>query len=78
MTAVCAGSNPAWAAHIIINIGEYIVKSIYIYKRNGDTIVYSGEEYTSYEYNKKCFIVIKEYQWIGIHNMKDISDIIIR
>ena len=53
-------------------------KSIYIYKRDCDVIVYSSDDYTDYEYDGKCFIVIDEHQWIGIHSIDDITDIMIR
>lgn len=53
-------------------------KSIYIYKKDGDVIEYSSNDYTDYEYDGKCFIVIDEYRWIGIHNIDDITDIMIR
>ena len=37
--------------------------------KNSDIAHYSPSEYTDYEYDGKCFIVIKDKQWIGIYNM---------
>lgn len=42
---------------------------------NGDVIHYKQEDYTDYKYDGKCFIVIKEMQWIGIYNLDHIVSV---
>lgn len=40
-----------------------------IYLKNGDVAHYAPSDYTDYHYDGKCFIVIKNKQWIGIYNL---------
>lgn len=41
--------------------------------QNGDVAHYKPEEYTDYHYDKICFIVIRDKQWIGIYNIDEIK-----
>lgn len=43
--------------------------------RNGDFVTWNEGEYTDYKYDGKCFVVIKNEQWIGIYNIDTISSI---
>ncbi len=36
---------------------------------NGSFIQWKRDQYTDYMYDGKCFIIIKESQWVGIYNM---------
>lgn len=45
---------------------------IIIVFKNGEICHYKPDEYDDYQYDKKCFIVIKDKQWIGIYNLDDI------
>lgn len=45
-----------------------------VYK-NGEVISYPEDSYTDYSYDSKCFIVLKDKQWIGMYNMDCISNI---
>lgn len=47
-------------------------KWIIIDFKNGEICHYKPDEYDDYQYDKKCFIVIKDKQWIGIYNLDDI------
>ena len=46
-------------------LNEYIIIKL----KNGDICHYHPREYTDYRYDGKCFIVIKNKQWIGIYNL---------
>lgn len=37
--------------------------------RNGDICYYNPDEYTEYKYDGRCFIVIRDEQWIGFYNL---------
>lgn len=54
--------------------GEWIV----IKFKNGDLAHYKPEEYTDYYYDKVCFVVIRDKQWIGFYNIDDLSWVEIR
>jgi len=42
-----------------------------------EEVVWKDEDYTDYNYNGKCFIIIKEQQWVGIYNMDHIVSVVI-
>ncbi len=44
--------------------------------KNGCTVKWGEKEYTDYKYDGKCFIVIKDGEWVGIYNMDCIVSII--
>ncbi|MXP77219.1 hypothetical protein GN277_18105 [Lachnospiraceae bacterium WCA-9-b2] len=46
--------------------------------KNGRVDEWSKEEYSDYKYDGKCFIVIKDNQWIGFYNMDSITSITIK
>ena len=46
-------------------MNEYIT----IIFTNGEKCTYKPDEYTEYLYDGRCFIVIRDKQWIGIFNM---------
>lgn len=42
---------------------------------NGAFISWNKDQYTDYMYDGKCFIIIKESQWVGIYNMSAIRSV---
>ena len=40
-------------------------------------VIWKDEEYTEYKYDGKCFIIIKEQQWVGIYNMDNVVSVVI-
>jgi hypothetical protein len=42
---------------------------------NGSFIQWNSEQFTDYMYDGKCFIVIKESQWVGIYNLDFVRSI---
>ena len=40
--------------------------------KNGEICHYPPDEYTDYQYDGKCFIVIRDKQWIGIYNLDEV------
>lgn len=45
--------------------------------KNGDTCIWKSGEFTDYKYDGKCFIVIKDKEWIGLYNIDSIVSVII-
>lgn len=43
--------------------------------QDGNEKVYKDKEFTDYCYDRKCFIVIKKKQWVGIYNLDSIKSI---
>lgn len=43
--------------------------------KNGEVLTYDEDAFTDYSYDSKCFIVIRDKQWIGIYNMDCVSGI---
>ena len=41
--------------------------------KDGEIAHYSPNEYTDYYYDKVCFVVIRDKQWIGIYNIDEIK-----
>lgn len=41
--------------------------------KDGDLAHYAPNDYTDYYYDKVCFVVIKNKQWIGIYNIDEIK-----
>ena len=41
--------------------------------KDGDLAHYAPNDYTDYYYDKVCFVVIKNKQWIGIYNINEIK-----
>lgn len=41
--------------------------------KDGDLAHYAPNEYTDYYYDKVCFVVIRDKQWIGIYNLSEIK-----
>ena len=41
--------------------------------KDGDIAKYAPNEYTDYYYDKVCFVVIRDKQWIGIYNIDEIK-----
>ncbi len=50
---------------------------IQITMMNGVYDEWKPEQYTDYMYDGKCFIIIKEKQWVGIYNMDAVRKIAI-
>ena len=46
--------------------------------KNGTICRWKKEEYSDYKYDGKCFIVIKEEEWVGIYNMDSIICVIVK
>lgn len=44
--------------------------------KNGDTCIWKSGEFTDYKYDGKCFIVIKDKEWIGLYNIDGIVSVI--
>jgi len=40
--------------------------------RNGEQAHWKKDEYTDYKYDGKCFIVIRDRQWIAFYNIDEI------
>lgn len=43
--------------------------------KDGREKVYGKKEFTDYDYDRKCFIVIRKKQWVGIYNLNEIRSI---
>lgn len=41
--------------------------------KNGEITEYPADTFTDYTYDRRCFIVIREKQWVGIYNMDCIA-----
>lgn len=41
--------------------------------KDGEYAKYKPDEYTDYYYDKVCFVVIRDKQWIGIYNIDEIK-----
>lgn len=46
--------------------------------KNGNICTWGKDEYTDYKYDGKCFIVIRDEQWVGIYNMDNIISVVIK
>lgn len=46
--------------------------------KNGCLCKWKRKEYTDYKYDGKCFIIIKDEQWVAFYNMDSIVSIIIK
>lgn len=55
--------------------GEKMIKIVF---KNGCICKWKRKEYTDYKYDGKCFIIIKNEQWVGIYNMDSIVSIIVK
>lgn len=55
--------------------GENMIKIVF---KNGCICKWKRKEYTDYKYDGKCFIIIKDEQWVGIYNMGSIVSIIVK
>ncbi len=51
---------------------------IEIVLRNGYIVRWRKKQWTDYKYDGKCFIVIKDNEWIGIYNLDSIISIVIK
>ena len=49
--------------------GEWLI----IKFKDGEYAKYKPNEYTDYYYDKVCFVVIRDKQWIGIYNIDEIK-----
>ena len=47
-------------------------------KKNGSVCKWKQGSYTDYKYDGKCFIIIKDEQWIGFYNIDSIISIIVK
>ena len=43
--------------------------------KNGEVIKWKRKDFTDYTYDRKCFIVIRKKQWVGIYNLDCIATI---
>ena len=43
--------------------------------QDGTQKTYKSKQFTDYTYDRKCFVVIKKKQWIGIYNLDCIESI---
>lgn len=48
---------------------------IRITMNNGYCDEWIPEQYTDYMYDGKCFIIIKEGNWVGIYNMSSVRSV---
>lgn len=48
---------------------------IRITMNNGCYNEWTPEQYTDYMYDRKCFIIIKDEQWVGIYNIDSVRSI---
>ncbi len=46
--------------------------------KNGCICKWKKKQWTDYKYDGKCFIVIKDGQWVGMYNMDSIVSIIVK
>lgn len=46
--------------------------------RNGNVVKWKKKQQTDYKYDGKCFIVIKDEEWVGIYNMDSVISIIVK
>lgn len=46
--------------------------------KNGSVVKWKPREYTDYKYDGKCFIIIRNGQWVGFYNMDSVVSIIIK
>lgn len=46
--------------------------------KNGCICRWKRKEYTDYKYDGRCFIIIKDDQWVAFYNMDSIVSIIIK
>lgn len=46
--------------------------------KNGDICKWKKKRWTDYKYDGKCFIIIKDEQWVGIYNLDNIISIVIK
>lgn len=46
--------------------------------KNGNICTWGKDEYTDYKYDGKCFIVIRNEQWVGIYNMDNIISVVVK
>ncbi len=46
--------------------------------KNGSIAKWHPEEYTDYKYDGKCFIIIKDTEWIAFYNIDSVISIIIK
>lgn len=37
--------------------------------KNGNLVTWEKDSYTDYKYDGKCFIIIRNEQWIGFYNI---------
>lgn len=45
--------------------------------KNGNVCTWSKNDYTDYKYDRKCFIIIKNEEWVGIYNIDHVISIIV-
>ncbi len=45
--------------------------------KNGEKAEWAKKEYDDYKYDGKCFIIIKDNQWIGIYNIDSIISAVV-
>jgi len=50
---------------------------IQITMNNGCYDEWKQDQYTDYMYDCKCFIIIKDEQWVGIYNMDSVRRIVV-
>ncbi len=50
---------------------------IQIELNNGNRDEWKDYQYTDYMYDGKCFIIIKDDQWVGIYNMDSVRRIVV-
>lgn len=45
--------------------------------KNGNICTWEKPQYADYKYDGKCFIIIKDEQWVGIYNIDSIISAVI-
>lgn len=45
--------------------------------KNGNVCTWGKPQYTDYKYDGKCFIIIKDEQWVGVYNIDSIISVAI-
>lgn len=51
---------------------------IRIVLKNGCVVKWKKKQWTDYEYDGKCFVVINKKQWVGIYNMDNIISVTVK
>lgn len=45
--------------------------------KNGEKTEWTKKEYDDYKYDGKCFIIVKNGQWVGLYNIESIISVVV-